>query len=183
MTNGDSNVIKLIQLHAPDRPSGVIWVQFDHADVGRKTRHDNRQLYTQGNEPTLRTSIKLVTTMFAVGKNRTVQVVRKQFPLRPAAAKTIDRSHGDTETRVVVNFGTTPRATPHMHYVGLSRVTTIEGLYVTELCEDKITVSSEVEKHMKYLRKEGKLELCISPVYNADERAIKVCFLNARSLH
>ena len=70
-----------------------------------------------------------------------------------------------------------------MHYVGLSRVTTIEGLYITELCEDKITVSSEVEKHMKYLRTEGKLELCISPVYNADERAIKVCFLNARSLH
>lgn len=48
MTNGASNVIKLIQLHAPDRPSGVIWVQFDHADEGRKTRHDNRQLYTQG---------------------------------------------------------------------------------------------------------------------------------------
>ncbi|PFX15052.1 hypothetical protein AWC38_SpisGene20755 [Stylophora pistillata] len=34
ITNGARNVIKLIQLHAPDRPSGVIWVQFDHADVG-----------------------------------------------------------------------------------------------------------------------------------------------------
>ena len=74
MTNGASNVIKLIQLHAPDRPSGVIWVQFDHADVGRKTRHDNRQLYTQGIEPTW-TSIKPVTAVFAFGKNRTVQVV------------------------------------------------------------------------------------------------------------
>ena len=113
MTNGASNVIKLIQLHAPDRPSGVIWVQFDHADVGRKTRHDNRQLYTQGIEPTW-TSIKPVTAVFAVGKNRT-------------AAKTIHRSQGDTETRVVVNFGTRRRAIPHMHYVGLSRVTTIEG--------------------------------------------------------
>lgn len=180
MTNGASNVIKLIQLHAPDRPSGVIWVQFDHADVGRKTRHDNRQLYTQGIEPTW-TSIKPVTAVFAFGKNRTVQVVRKQFPLRPAAAKTIHRSQGDTETRVVVNFGTRRRAIPHMHYVGLSRVTTIEGLYITELSEDKITVSSEVEKHMKYIRTEGKLELRISPVYNADERAIKVCFLNVLS--
>lgn len=163
MTNGASNVIKLIQLHAPDRPSGVIWVKFDHADVGRKTRHDNRQLYTQGIEPTW-TPIKPVTAVFAV-------------------AKTINRSQGDTETRVVVNFGTRRRAIPHMHYVGLSRVTTTERLYITELCEDKITVSSEVEKHMKYLRTEGKLELCISPVYNAHERAIKVCFLNARSLH
>ena len=80
-------------------------LQFDHVDVGRKTRHDNGQLYTQGIEPTW-TSIKPVTAVFAFGKNQTVQVVRKQFPLRPAAAKTIHRSQGDTETRVVVNFGT-----------------------------------------------------------------------------
>ena len=174
MTNGASNVIKLIQLHMPDRPSGVIWVQFDHADVGRKTRHDNRQFYAQGIEPTW-TPIKPATAVFTVGKDRTVQVVRKQLPLRPAAAKTIHRSQGDTETRIVVNFETRRRAIPHMHYVGLSRVTTIEGLYITQLCEDKIAASSEVEKHMKYLRTEGKLDLCFSPVYNADERAIKVC--------
>ena len=41
--------------------------------------------------------IKHVTAQFAVGKNRTVQVVRKQFSLRPAAAKTIHRSQGDTQ--------------------------------------------------------------------------------------
>lgn len=87
----------------PDRPSGVIWVQFDHTDVGRKTRHDNRKFYAQGIGPTW-TPIKPVTAVFAVGKNRTVQVVRK---LRPAhAAKTIHRSQGDTETRIVVNFET-----------------------------------------------------------------------------
>ena len=80
-------------------------MQFDHAHVGEKTRHDNRQLYVQDIEPTW-TPIKPVTTQFAVGRNRTVQVVRKQFPLRPAAAKTIHRSHGDTETRIVVNFDT-----------------------------------------------------------------------------
>ena len=53
----------------------------------------------------------------------TAQIVRKQFPLRPATAKTIHRSQGDTEKRVVVNFHTR-RAIPHIHHVGLSRVTT-----------------------------------------------------------
>ena len=91
MTNGAGNVIKKVEVLQTDRPSGVIWVQFDHADVGEKTRHDNRQLYHQGIDPTW-TPIKPVTTQFAVGRNRTVQVVRKQFPLRPAAAKTIHRS-------------------------------------------------------------------------------------------
>ena len=39
-----------------------------------------------------RTPIKTVTTQFAVHRSRTVQIVRKQSPLRPAAAKTIHRS-------------------------------------------------------------------------------------------
>ena len=114
--------------------------------------------------------------------NRAVQVVRKQFPLRPASAKTIHRSQGDTETRIVVNFET-KRAIPHIHYVGLSRVTAIEGLHITNLCEDKISVSPAVEKEMLRLRGEGKLDLCLSPIYTAPESSIKLSFLNARSLH
>ena len=36
MTNGAGNVVKKIQLHQKDKPSGIIWVLFDHADVGEK---------------------------------------------------------------------------------------------------------------------------------------------------
>ena len=61
ITNGASNVIKLIHLNQTGTPSGVVWVQFDHADVGVKTRQDNRQLYVQGIEPTW-TPIKPITT-------------------------------------------------------------------------------------------------------------------------
>ena len=52
MTNGAGNVIKLMQIHNTNKPSGIIWVQFDHADVGVKTRNENRQLYFNGIEPT-----------------------------------------------------------------------------------------------------------------------------------
>ena len=93
MTNGASNIIRKIQLHDRNRPSGIIWVQFDHTDVGQKTRHNNRCLYVKRIEYTW-TPIKPVTAQFAVGRNRTAQVVRKQFPLRPAAAKTRHRSIG-----------------------------------------------------------------------------------------
>lgn len=58
--------------------------------------------------------IKPVTTQFAVGRNRSLTVIRKQFPLRPAAAKTIHRSQGDTETQIVVNLDT-KKAIPHIH--------------------------------------------------------------------
>ena len=35
---------------------------------------------------------------------------------------------------------------PHIHYEGLSRVTTIEGLHIIDLCEDKIAINTDVQK-------------------------------------
>ncbi|CAB4019161.1 Hypothetical predicted protein [Paramuricea clavata] len=181
MTNGASNVVKKIQLNQRDKPSGVIWVQFDHSDVGEKTRHENRNLYVQGIDSTW-TPIKPITTQFGIGRNQTAQVVRKQFPLRPAAAKTIHRSQGDTEQNIVVNF-TTRRAIPHIHYVGLSRVTTIEGLFITDLCEEKIAVNPHVAAEMEMLRKERALKLSVTPIYQINQVSFKLCYLNTRSLH
>ena len=51
-------------------------------------------MYVQGVERVW-TPIKPATAQFAVGRNRTAQVIREQFPLRPAAAKTIHRSQGE----------------------------------------------------------------------------------------
>ena len=181
ITNGAGGIIKMIKLYDTNIPSGIIWVQFDYVDVGEKTRRDNRHVYVNGIECTW-TPIKPVTAQFAVGRNRTAQVVRKQFPLRPAATKTIHRSQGDTETRIVVNFNTR-RAIPHVHYVGLSRVTTIEGLYITDLCESKIVVNPEIKAEMQHLRKDRHLKLSIIPIYKTDPTAFEICFLNSRSLH
>ena len=74
-------------------------------------------------------------------------------------------------------------AIPHIHYEGLSRVTTLEGLYVTDLTENKITVSSDVKAEMQRLRTQGTLDLSISPFYKISKSLFKICFLNARSLY
>ena len=123
-----------------------------------------------------------MTSQFAVGRNKSAKVVRKQFPLRPAAAKTIHRSKGDTQSQIVVNLDT-KRAIPHIHFVALSRLTTIEGLYVTDLCENKIAVDPKVAVEMKKLRTERKLQLCFTPLYDIDKTRLKICYLNAHSLH
>lgn len=36
ITNGAGNVFKKVQLQIYNRPTGIVWVQFDNADVGRK---------------------------------------------------------------------------------------------------------------------------------------------------
>ena len=53
MTNGAGNVVKLVQLHQQTKPSGIVWVQFDHSDVGQKTRNEKdicmyKELNTHG---------------------------------------------------------------------------------------------------------------------------------------
>lgn len=50
LTNDADNVIKLIHLHLISKPSGIIWVQFNHADIGKnkkKERHENRHLFVE----------------------------------------------------------------------------------------------------------------------------------------
>ena len=102
--------------------------------------------------------------------------------MRPASAKTVHRSQGDTQSQVVVNLNTR-RTIPHIHYVALSRVTTIEGLYITDLCESKISVDPKVVQEMQLLRNEYKLHLCFTPLYMLANTDLKICYLNARSLH
>ena len=98
----------------------------------------------------------------------------------PSTVHAIHRSQGDTETIIVVNFDTR-RAIPHIHYVGLSRVTTIDGLFINDLCENKIAVSCDVQREMDRLRGEGKLSLSVTLVYNVSKISFKACFPYARS--
>ena len=85
MTNGAGNVVKKIQLNQIDKPSGIIWVQFENSDVGEKTRHENRHLYVRGIESTW-TPIKPITSQFAVGRNQTAvlhELLENSFHLDP----------------------------------------------------------------------------------------------------
>ena len=66
-------------------------MQVDDDNVGKKTRPENRHLYVPGIQ-NMWIPIKPITLQFAVGKSKSVQVMRKQFPLHPAAAKIVHRS-------------------------------------------------------------------------------------------
>ena len=132
------------------------------------------QLYTQGIDRAW-TPAKPITTQFNVGKNKTASVVRKQFPLRPAAAKTVHRSQGDTEREIFVDLESS-RTIPHIHYVAMSRVTSIEGLHIRNLCENKISVNNHVKDEMHRLRHEAQLSHSLKFIYSIPNNMIKISF-------
>lgn len=141
------------------RPS-IIWVSFPDIDIGRKQRKENAHLYNKKNINKNCTPILEITRQFRINKKTQVQIIRRQFPLRPAAAKTIHRCQGDTLDSAIVDFPTSTRE--HMHYVGLSRVQNRSNSQILNLNEWKIKVSKNVAIEMNRLRAEATLVPLVS---------------------
>ena len=69
------------------RPS-IIW-------VCKKQRRENAHLYKININKNW-TPVLEITRQFQINKRNKVRILRRQFPLRPAAAKTIHHCEGDT---------------------------------------------------------------------------------------
>ena len=161
------------------RPS-IIWVLFPDTDIGKKQRRENMHLY---NTKTIInrtwTPILEVTRQFRINQKSQVQILRRQFPLRPASAKTIHRCQGDTLNAAVVDFPCSTQE--YMHYVGLSRVRNSSSLHIINLNEHKIRVSEKVVNEMNRLRTEANLVPLVALKTKND--SITIVFQNIRSLH
>ena len=183
LTNGSTCVVKFIEykMEGTDRPS-IIWVLFQDSQIGQSTREkfSNRGLYSTNID-------KAWTPIFDIERTfiynfKTYQ--RIQFPLKPAAGKTIHKAQGSTVDEIVVDLSQTRvRKQPHIHYVALSRVRKLENLYILNLNEAAMAVDEQVKIEMQRLKTEALLELCYVPLYKVDPHKIKVAFNNARSLH
>ena len=183
LTNGSTGIVKLIEyrMEGTNRPS-IIWVLFDHSRIGKSTRERfyNRGFYNANIQ-------KDWTPVFDVERTfiynyKTYQ--RIQFPLKPAAAKTVHKAQGATVDKVVVDLSQKKtRKVPHIHYVALSRVKKLDDLYILNLNQAAYALDERVTSEMQRLRKDGALELCYVPLYKIDPCKIKIAFNNARSLH
>ena len=191
MTNGATCYVKAIdyrQDNTTQKQPSLIWVKFTDQNVGQITRSKYYQLY----DKTINASWTPVfdtkrTFSHRPKKGKNVIVTRIQFPLKPSAAKTIHKAQGTTLDKVVIDMGNKnlhkTRVPSQMHYVALSRVTDISGLYIMNLLEDKITQDRAVKEEMQKLCTERVLNLCYTPLYTLPETDFKVIFQNARSLH
>ena len=190
LINGAPCILKKIQFIQRDNdiPS-ILWVLFDDKTIGRQWRVRYWNLYTEDINQNW-------TPIFAVDKHfktRNAQVIRTQFPLKPAAGSTIHSGQGCTFDHICVDMDISdsegfsenehlPRLfLQHAHYVAASRVTSLEGLQILSWNADLISVNKDVMRHMEYLRNERQLDLCYTPVYVM--KGLKCSFLNTRSLH
>ncbi|KAK3103032.1 hypothetical protein FSP39_015922 [Pinctada imbricata] len=139
LINGASCTVKKLSLPTGEtQPKGIVWVQFHDENIGRALRNSSKHLY-RGNVNRNWTPIEPIVKQCTAGHKGQAQIQRLQYPLRPAHAKTIHRSQGDTMDSAVIDM-TTKRKIEHIHYVAVSRLKSLDGLHIINL-EEKIAVN------------------------------------------
>ncbi|XP_033725275.1 uncharacterized protein LOC117315237 [Pecten maximus] len=178
LVNGACCHVKYIEYKQSntDRPS-IVWVQFEDDTTGTEARSTYKHLRSHHILPTWTPIFDTQRTFLYNRKS----FIRIQFPLRPAAAKTIHKSQGCTLNKVVVDM-TSTRKQPHMHYVAMSRVRNLSDLHIINLNEQKISVDTAVKDEILRMYTEAPLQLCYIPPYTLSSNKLKVSFLNVRSL-
>ena len=146
----------------------IIWVIFEDSKIGIHHRKKYKLLYNTN-------ILSSWTPIFPVKRAYKVQSVwvhRVQFPLRQAAARTIHVAQSSTYKKIFIDMSTSVSPPKnwwhHMHYVALSRVTSLSGLYIRNLNETKISVSSDVLGYINNARKKSTLNISYQPTYNFD---------------
>lgn len=181
LTNGSSCKVQLIEsrMEGISRPS-IVWVKFFDPVVGKTTRKKYRHLFHDGIDNDL-TPIFKVQRSFVLNYN-TYQ--RIQFPLRPAAGKTVQKAQGCTVDEIVIELSQTKvRKTPHIHYVALSRVRSVNHLHTLKLNKQALSIDEQVVQEMERMKKDVPLQLCYVLLYQVNFDCFKIAFNNCRSLN
>ena len=184
LINGSECCIKYIQPQQNNQSfPAAIWVKFENTEIGQEQRRKYKYLFKMDKVQSNWTPIFACKRNFIV---KSVWVTRVQFPLRHAAARTIHVAQSATYKNIYIDM--LPNTKPpkfwwqHMHYVALSRVTSLSGLHIGELNQENICVSSDVSKYLQQAKVHNSLKLSYTPLYSVTGDNLKVLYNNARSL-
>ena len=75
------------------------------------------------------------------------------------------------------------RKTPHIHHEALSRVRSVNHLYILNFNEQALSMDEQVLEEMERLKKDAPRKFCYDPVYHIEMHYFKLMFNNFRSLH
>jgi hypothetical protein len=149
--NGAVGKLKFLEIS--NQRLEAVYLEFDDSSVGGKARESRKLIIKHNKLPDTWTPIIKQKLTFRVTRNKT-QVCRQQFPLVEAEATTFHKSQGRSLNQVVIQTTTITRMrlSLQMLYVGLSRATTLNGLYIVgdlnipTPTQDELKALGELEK-------------------------------------
>ncbi len=158
LSNGVSGIIKgILYGTSPNMPKAV-FVEFDSSHVGVKSRT------TQSMPIQYSTCVAIKPHKETISiKGKTYTITREQIPLKLAWAVTVHKVQGQTTEQAVISL---KHHTKAMAYVALSRVTNLNGLYLTDYDSHRIFCNKDIATEM------DKMPICdltaSNPLMNID---------------
>jgi hypothetical protein len=136
LCNGVFGTVKGIEFRNSQDMPKVVYMEFDSGRVGAKAKR------TQRVPPQYSDCVAIapLKDTFQI-KGRTCSTTREQIPLKLAWAVTIHKVQGQTTDRAVISM---KGLRTSMAYVALSRVTTLDGMYLTDFDANKIFCNKQV---------------------------------------
>ena len=126
---------------------------FPDKSTGSLLREDSKRKGITNENP-LAVPISEIQATFEIPKIR-IKVKRSQFPMVLCFCMTSYKSQGQTLQAVIVDFK--EAISKHGHfYVGVTRVRSIEGLFVRNFMFSQIKCREDVKKQMQALRRNKK---------------------------
>ncbi len=143
LCNGVCGIVKGIEFCNNQNMPAVVYVQFDSASIGTKARTTNfippqyeHCVPIKPRQESFKPEGKSFTT------------TRKQMPLKLAWAVTIHKVQGQTTDQAVISMKNLRQA---MAYVAISRVTHIDGVYLTNFDVSKIICDERIADCMSQM--------------------------------
>ena len=176
LVNGARGTVESILITGTE--VSLVLVKFDHQRVGVASISQSQY---QSEHPNA-VPISRHNAVFNIGRNKSTEVSRSQFPLVLAWASTIHKVQGLTLDQIVVDMkGHAFNA--GQAYIGFSRVKSLQGLFIKNFNPTSIKVSAPVVSEMERLTSEKLLPPLHVPQVVTLPRAdwIKIGHLNVRS--
>ena len=131
LANGTSCVIKFIDYRRADTSRPIIWVQFDDLQIGVQRRKQYRRFYNEHIADSW-TPVFDIERTFVYGRfNKNATVQRIQFSLQPAAGRSVHHAQRTTFDKFVIEITqNAARKVTHLLYVELSRIRSMQNLYI-----------------------------------------------------
>ncbi|XP_066927184.1 uncharacterized protein [Clytia hemisphaerica] len=179
LCNGQMGTIQYIKLNL-ERKVTHIYLRMDEDDIGTKAKNND----TYGRENNL-VPIEKIEKEFGVkpGRHRP-SIKRIQFPLMLAWACTVHKVQGQTFSKIVFNFDLYGQRyfNAGQVYVALSRVTSLQGLYLMGKFNTKaIRCDTKATEEYNYMRENLSLKTTTDEEL-LNDNGLKISLLNVRSL-
>lgn len=174
LVNGAIGILRHITFHNNgDSNVELIWIEFTNKSIGKRARSNFLNVANAENIPNNLTPVSRIDFYFEHYGTKGYSLCR-QFPIMPAEALTIHKCQGCTFEQICINFKRMHRKTTSLIYVALSRVPSINGLYIVGEFSDPKFSSNIVKEEMERLRS---TELNLSD-HETFQKSFNIAYLN-----